>query len=59
VARKRVTLKAELGHGTFYWVADVTADSEDEAVIAAENLFASEMEKIQEWEFNDFDVSEV
>lgn len=59
MARKRVTLKAELKHGTFYWVTDVTADSQDEAVTAAENLFASEMEKMGDWEFNDFDVADL
>lgn len=56
MANMRVTLKAKLGRGEFYWVADVNADSEDEAVIVAENLFLAEMEKSQEWEFTDFEV---
>lgn len=57
MARKRVTLKATLGRGEFYWVTDVDANSEEEAVVAAENLFLAEMERIGEWEFTDFDVS--
>ena len=59
MTQKRVTLKAELERGVFYWVADVNADSEEEAVTAAENLFAAEMEKNREWEFNDFDVADL
>ncbi len=52
----KVTLKAKLGRGEFYWVADVHADSEEEAVVVAENLFMAEMEKSQDWEFTDFDI---
>lgn len=57
MARKKVTLKATLNRGEFYWVTEVDADSEEEAVVAAENLFLSEMDRIEEWEFTDFDVS--
>ena len=57
MARKRVTLKTSLNKGEFYWVAEVEADSEEEAVVAAENLFLAEIERIEEWEFTDFDVS--
>ncbi|WND02876.1 hypothetical protein QGN29_00680 [Temperatibacter marinus] len=56
MARMRVTLKSELAHGEFYWVTTVNADSEDEALVAAENLFMSEMERLDEWEFSDFNV---
>lgn len=56
--KKHVTLKAELKHGTFYWVTDVVADNEDEAVVAAENLFLSEVETIDDWSFSDFQVDE-
>lgn len=56
MANMRVTLKAKLGRGEFYWVADVNADSEDEAIVVAENLFLAEMEKTQDWEFTDFEV---
>ena len=56
MAKKTVTLKATLPHGNFYWVTTVDASSEEEAVVAAENLFLAEMEKIDEWEFTDFDV---
>jgi len=56
MAKMKVTLQAELKRGTFYWVTTVQADSEEEAVVAAENLFAAEMESVEEWEFNDYDV---
>jgi hypothetical protein len=57
MARQTVTLKASLPHGTFYWVTEVEANSEEEAVVAAENLFLSEMDNIEEWEFTDFEVA--
>ena len=57
MARKKVTLKATLGRGEFYWVTEVDADSEEEAVVAAENLFLAEMDRIEEWEFTDFDIA--
>lgn len=56
MARKQVTLKTTLAHGEFYWVTNVEADSEEEAVVAAENLFLAEIERIEDWEFTDFDV---
>ena len=56
MAKMKVTLKAELKRGTFYWVTSVEADSEEEAVVAAENLFAAETETADEWEFSDYDV---
>ncbi|MFC3052431.1 hypothetical protein [Kordiimonas pumila] len=56
MARQKVTLKASLPHGTFYWVTEVDARSEEEAVVAAENLFLAEMDRIDEWAFSDFEV---
>jgi len=56
MAQKHVTLKCELKRGTFYYVCDVDANSEEEAVAAAENLFASELENTEEWSFTDFNV---
>lgn len=58
MARQRVTLQANLPHGTFYWVTEVNAGTEEEAVVAAENLFLAEMENIDEWEFTDFEVTD-
>ncbi len=57
MSRQTVTLKAELSRGTFYWVAIVNADSEDEAVVAAEHLFMAEVEKAGEWTFSDYEVA--
>lgn len=57
MARMTVTLKAELKRGSFYWTATVNAESEDEAVVAAENLFQEEMEKTSDWSFQDFEVT--
>ncbi len=51
-----ITLKAVMKRGTLYWVADVNADSEEEAVVAAEHLFEAQMESPEEWTFDDFDV---
>lgn len=51
-----VTLKATMKHGEFYWVTTVDADSEEEALVAAENLFLSEMERVGDWEFSDYNV---
>lgn len=59
MAKQKVTLQASLPRGTFYWVTEVEASSEEEAVVAAENLFLAEMEKIDEWEFTDYDVAEL
>lgn len=56
MARMTVTLKAELKRGSFYWVATVDAESEEEAAVAAENLFLSEIETADGWEFSDFEV---
>ena len=56
MSKKTVTLKAPLKRGTFYWVADVDADSEEEAVVAAENLFLKELENAGDWEFDDYNV---
>lgn len=56
MAKMKVTLKSEMGRGEFYWVTEVNADSEEEAVVMAENLFAAEMDKNKDWEFNDYDV---
>ena len=52
-----VTLKASLKRGTFYWVTDVKANSEEEAVVAAEHLFEAQMDEGREWAFDDFDVA--
>ena len=58
MARMKVTLKAELNRGEFYWVATVDADSEEEAIVAAENLFLAEVENSAGWEFSDFQVAD-
>ena len=51
-----VTLKATLSHGAFYWVTQVEALSEEEAVVAAENLFEAQMAQAKDWAFDDYDV---
>lgn len=58
MAKKRVTLQAQLGRGQFYWVTEVDADSESEAVVAAENLFLTEVENSKGWEFIDYNVED-
>jgi hypothetical protein len=57
MAKMNITLKASLKRGTFYWVTEVEANSEEEAVQSAENLFLAEVENANEWEFNEFEVT--
>ena len=52
----KVTLKANLKRGTLYWVADVNAATEEEAIIAAEHLFEAQTDSSDAWTFDDFDV---
>jgi len=54
----KVTLKADLQRGSFYWVCSVTANSEEEALTAAEHLFMAEMENAQDWQFSDSNIEE-
>jgi hypothetical protein len=52
----RVTLKSEVSRGTFYWVCDLEANSEDEALVSAQHLFDAQTEASEEWVFSDYDV---
>jgi hypothetical protein len=52
----RVTLKSDVSRGTFYWVCEVSANSEDEALVAAQHLFDAQTEASEEWVFSDYDV---
>ena len=56
MASYKITLKADLKRGSFYWVSTVNADSEEEAMIAAEHLFMAEMENASDWNFSDSDI---
>jgi len=58
MATYHVTLKADLKRGSFYWVADVEAATEEEALISAEHLFMAEMENVGDWAFTDSNVEE-
>ena len=49
-----VTLRANLKRGSFYWIATVEADSEEDAAAAAEALFEEQMDCGEEWSFEDF-----
>lgn len=53
---RKVILKARLGRGEFYWVTQIDAASEEEAITAAEHLFLAELDKNQDWQFDEFDV---
>ena len=55
----KITLKSDLKHGTFYWVTNVDADSEEEAVTAAEHLFLEQLGKTGEWDFSDYDAEKI
>jgi len=56
MAKYHVTLKANLSDGELYWVADVAAGNEDDAMAAAEALFARQLESAAEWSFAEADV---
>ena len=57
MSRQTVTLKAEMPNGTFYWVTEVNAETEEEAVAAAEELFLSQIEDCADWNFSEFEVT--
>ncbi len=52
----KITLKSDLNHGTFYWVTNVNAESEDEAVTAAEHLFLEQIGARKQWDFSDYEA---
>ena len=54
-----VTLKAELKRGTLYWVCDVDAQSEEEAVTAAQHLFEAQSDNADDWSFTDYDAEAI
>lgn len=56
MAKFHVTLKANLKNGELYWVANVAAASEDEAMRKAEALFVAELESEAQWAFEEGDV---
>ncbi|MEZ5758315.1 MAG: hypothetical protein R3D86_08850 [Emcibacteraceae bacterium] len=55
----KVTLKSDLPRGTFYWVTKVNADSEEEAVASAENLFLEQINTAKDWDFSDYDAEKL
>lgn len=55
----KVTLKSDLKHGTFYWVTNIDAQSEEEAVTAAEHLFLEQINNNAEWDFSDYDAEKL
>ncbi len=57
MSRHTVTLKANMPNGTFYWVAEVDAETEEEAVAAAETLFLAEIEDCDDWHFSEFEIA--
>ncbi len=59
MAKYHVTLKASLPSGDLYWVADVTAQNEDAAMVAAEALFTAQMKNDAAWSFSDADVESI
>lgn len=55
----KVTLKCEVKLGDFYWVTEVKAESEDEAINTAENLFLAQLKSTDEWDFTDYDAEKL
>ena len=54
-----VTLRAELKRGLMYWVCQVDASGEDEAMAKAETAFTAEMDDPGDWSFSDGDVESI
>ncbi len=52
----KITLRADLKRGSFYWVTSVDANSEEEAMISAEHLFMAEVENASDWSFSDSNI---
>lgn len=59
MAKYHVTLKATLPAGDLYWVADVSAGSEEQAMEQAEALFLKALDGSTEWSFSEADVEAV
>ncbi|MDG1857538.1 MAG: hypothetical protein P8I94_00460 [Emcibacteraceae bacterium] len=55
----KITLKSDLKLGTFYWVTTVKANSEEEAVTAAEHTFLEQIDKVADWDFSDYDAEKL
>lgn len=55
----KVTLKSDLKQGVFYWVTTVNAQTEEEAVTAAEHLFLEQITTSNEWDFSDYDAEKL
>ncbi len=51
-----VTLKAQLSRGEMYWVSEVVADDEDDAMAKAEDAFFAELDEPSQWSFGEADV---
>lgn len=59
MAKFHVTLKATLPGGELYWVADVRAADEDDAMQQAENLFMAVLDSDLEWSFTEADIEPI
>jgi len=56
MAKFHVTLKANLSDGALYWVTNVSAESKDSAMQAAEIRFMTHLEQAGEWSFSEANV---
>ena len=52
----KITLKSDLNHGTFYWVTNINAQCEEEAVTAAEHLFLEQIGASNQWDISDYEA---
>ena len=59
MAKFHVTLKATLSDGELYWVTDIPAENEENAMRVAENRFMTHLEKAGEWSFSEADVEQL
>lgn len=59
MAKFHVTVRANLGTGTLYWVTDVSSGNEDNALKKAVESFEKEMDTVEEWNFSDYEVEQI
>lgn len=54
-----VTLKAELEVGILYWVTEVSATDEQEALTVAEHRFEAATEADVKWSFTEYEIKSI
>ena len=56
MSKFHVALKAVLPEGELYWVSNVNATNETDAMKKAEKLFLSQLDRPFNWQFTEADI---